>query len=39
MLIASITNVTIIGISEIKLGKTILSSELEIDDYDLVRLN
>ena len=30
---------TIIGISEIKLGKTILSSELEIDDYDLVRLN
>ena len=35
--IANITNASIIGISETKLDKTIWSSELEIDDYDLVR--
>ena len=37
--IANITNVSIIGISETKLNETILSSELEIDGYDLVRLD
>ena len=30
---------SIIGISETKLNETILSSELEIDGYDLVRLD
>ena len=35
--IANVTNASIIGISETKLDKTIWSSELEIDDYDLVR--
>ena len=37
--IANITNASIIGISETKLDKTIWSSELEVDGYDLVRLN
>ena len=37
--IANITNASIIGISETKLGETILSSELEIDGYDLLKLN
>ena len=37
--IANITNVSIIGISETKLDETILSSELEVDGYDLVRLD
>ena len=37
--IANITNTSIIGISETKLDKTIWSSELEVDDYDLVRLD
>ena len=34
--IANITNASIIGISETKLDETILSSELEVDGYDLV---
>ena len=33
--IANITNASIIGISETKLDETILSSELEVDGYDL----
>ena len=37
--IANITNASIIGISETKLDKTIWSSELEVDGYDLVRLD
>ena len=37
--IANITNVSIIGTSEIKPDKIILSSELEVDGYDLVRLD
>ena len=35
----NITNASIIGISEIKLYETILSSELKFDGYDLVRLD
>ena len=35
--IVNITNASIIGISETKLDKSILSSELEIGGYDLVR--
>ena len=34
--IANKTNASIIGISETKLDETILSSELEVDGYDLV---
>ena len=37
--IANITNASIIGISETKLDETILSSELKVDSYDLVRLD
>ena len=37
--IANITNAPIIGISETKLNETILSSESEVDGYDLVRLD
>ena len=37
--IANITKAYIIGISETKLDETILSSELEVDGYDLVRLD
>ena len=37
--IANITNASIIGISETKLDETILSSELEVDSNDLVRLD
>ena len=37
--IANITNELIIGISETKLEETIFSSELEVDGYDLVRLD
>ena len=37
--IANITNASVIGISEAKLDETILSSELEVDGYDLVRLD
>ena len=37
--IANITNASVIGISETKLDETILSSELEVDGYDLVRLD
>ena len=37
--IANITNASIIGISQTKPDETILSSELEVDDYDLVRLD
>ena len=37
--IANITNAYIIGISETKLDGTIQSSELEVDRYDLVRLD
>ena len=37
--IANITNASIIGISETKQDKTILSSELEVEGYDLVRLD
>ena len=35
--IAKLTNATDIGLSETKLGNPILSSELEIEGYDLVR--
>ena len=35
----NITNASIIGISETKLDKTIWSSELEVNGYDLVRLD
>ena len=35
----NISNASIIGIGEVKPGKTILSSELEIDGYDLMRLD
>ena len=37
--IANIANVSIIGTSETKLDKTIWSSELEVDGYELVRLD
>ena len=37
--IANITNVSIIGISETNLDETIWSSELEVNGYDLVKLN
>ena len=37
--IASITNASIIGINETKLDETIWSSELEVNGYDLVRLD
>ena len=37
--ISIITNASIIEISETKLGETILSSELELHGYDLVRLD
>ena len=37
--IANITNASIIGISGTKLNETILSSELEVDGYDLARLD
>ena len=36
---ANITNASIFGMSETKLDKTILSSELEVDSYDIVRLD
>ena len=35
----SITNASIIGISETKPGKTSCSSELEVDGYNLLRLD
>ena len=35
--IANKTNASIIGISETKLDDNILSNELEVDDYDLLR--
>ena len=35
--IAEVTNATVIGLSEIKLDITVLSSELEIEGYDLIR--
>ena len=34
--IAKLTNATVIGLSETKLDNTVLSSELEIEGYDLV---
>ena len=37
--IANITNESTIGVTDTKLGKTIFSSELEVDGYDLVRLD
>ena len=37
--IANITNASVIGTSETKLDETILSSELEVNGYDLVRLD
>ena len=37
--IAHITNASIIGISETELDETILSSEFNVNGYDLVRLN
>ena len=37
--VAKITNVFIIEISETKLDETILSSEVEVDRYDLIRLD
>ena len=35
--VAKLTNATVIGLSETKLDKTVLSSQLEIEEYDLVR--
>ena len=35
--IAKLTNATVIGFGETKLDNTVLSSELEIEGYDLVR--
>ena len=35
--IAKLTNTTVIGLSETKLGNTVLSSEIEIEGYNLVR--
>ena len=35
--IAKLTNATVIGLSETKLDNAVLSSELEIEGYDLVR--
>ena len=35
--IAKLTNATVIGLSEAKLDNTVLSSEPEIEGYDLVR--
>ena len=35
--IAKLTNATVIGLSETKLDKAVFSSELEIEEYDLVR--
>ena len=35
--IATLTNATVIGLSETKLDNTFLSSDLEIEGYDLVR--
>ena len=37
--IVKVTNATTIGISEPKQDKTILSSKLEVDGCDLLRLN
>ena len=37
--ITKLTNATVIGISEIKLGNAVLSSELEIEGYDLVKFD
>ena len=37
--ITNITNASIIGISETKLDETFLSSESEVDGYNLVRLD
>ena len=37
--IANITNASFFGISETKLDETILSSELEVDGYDLIKLD
>ena len=37
--IANITNPFFFRASETKLDKTVLSSELEVDGYDLVRLD
>ena len=37
--ITNVTNASIIGVSETKLDETIWSSELEVDCYDLVRLD
>ena len=37
--VANITNVSIIGKSETKLDEIILSSELEVDGYVLVRIS
>ena len=37
--IANITSASIIGVNETKLDKTVWSSELGVDSYDLVRLN
>ena len=34
---AKLTNATVIGLSETKLDNAVLSSELEIERYDLVR--
>ena len=36
---ANITNASIIGTNETKLDETVWSSELEVDGYDLVRLD
>ena len=37
--IANITIAYIIGISETKVDKTVLSSQLQVDSYDLIRIN
>ena len=35
--VAKLTNATVIGLNETTLDNTVLSSELEIEGYDLVR--
>ena len=37
--IAKLTNATVTGLSETKLDRTVLSSELEIEGYDLVKFD
>ena len=37
--IAKLTNATVIGLSETQLDNTLLSTELEIEGYDMVRFD